>query len=234
MPTYDGVDLNNIIQDSNTNELWSANTRAYDLFGTFLYDNCVEVPVEGLPWLSLVYNPTNPSEVFIKVTVDWSKTDWLKAKTIKSKMVVVQGNESKVTTLQTVDTDTERKIEQGKFLTSLSKNDGMLSKASRMSGVPLSKYRTWMQQDLSFQELVKEVAEEVKDDIESSLITTAKEGDVTAQRYFLDHRASDRGYGTKESLVEEVKQELDLTLLSIDEQHTLVKLLEKSQHRMIE
>lgn len=235
---YDEVNINNIIHDVDTNELWSADSRAYDLFGAFLTDNQIVVAVPELPWLQVVYSEDYPSEVYFKLSVDWDKADWVKVKAMKSKAVELTQSsvvtEAVKSATVVADQDAERTNEQTAFLRGLAKNNGMLTKASRSSKVPMSKYRLWMQTDMLFKEAVEEVGQVIIDNVESALVDEATEGDVNAIKYFLDARATERGYGKGDKVAETLDHELDLTQLELSEQQELARLLEKCQPKLIE
>ena len=63
MTQYKGINLFNIIQDYETAELWSASSRAYELFGSSLSDNQTTHPVAGIDWLFVVRHPEHPTTV---------------------------------------------------------------------------------------------------------------------------------------------------------------------------
>lgn len=230
---YNGINLHNIIRDCNTFEMWSASERAYELFGANLDLEQTKVNVGDFQWAEVVYNSKFHTELFLIINVDWDEADWIKVKSLKSKAIQVGKNNSLKNQLSFPDESVVRKEEQTIFLRALSTTNGMLTKASKVSKIPLSKYRQWISSDTLFKEAVSEISNSVLDDVESALINEATEGNTHAIKYFLDARATDRGYGEKGSAIVEEQQSLDLSLLSLEEQKHLSKLLEKAQPKII-
>ena len=240
---YNGINLTNIVQDTKTFKRWSLSERAYELFSKTLDKNqqtiTITDPDNSYGWFELVFHKNHPSELFLIINVNWSETDWLTVTSLKDKYSSV-GNRNSTKSkfinsgIVEVPDDEQRLVDQQRFLRALRDNRGMLSKAVQYSGVSMKTYKQWIATDLVFKELVSETAEAVKDDLEFSLMGEALDGDVNALKLALSAKAKDRGYGKHEAVVQEAKQEVDLSLLSLQEQQQLAKLLKKAQPKQLE
>ena len=240
---YNGINLTNIVQDTKNFTRWSITNRAYELFGKNLNKNQQTIHLndpEGVfGWMELVFNPKHPAELYLIINVSWSEDDWLKVEALKDRFNTLENrNDVKSAFVQSgligVPEDEQRLQDQQRFLNALKEHRGMLSRAVKYTGIPMSTYKKWMSADLNFQSLVNDVAEAIKDDLEISLMDEALEGDVNALKLILAAKAKDRGYGKHEVAKEEVKQELDLNLLTLKEQQQLSKLLQKAQPKQLE
>lgn len=241
---YKGINLTNIIQDTKNFKRWSISERAYELFGKNLDDpKITTIPVtdpETNGWFKLIYHPNHPSELFLLINVNWSDKDWLSVRTLKDRQVNLDNrNDTKSKFVEAGVAEAayaeQRLADQQRFLQALRDNKGMISRAVKYSQVPMSTYRNWMSTDLQFKESVAEVADAIKDDMEAALLNEAiDEGNVFALKLALEAKAKERGYGKVEVAKEEIKQELDLSLLTLKEQQDLSKLLQKAQPKQLE
>jgi len=228
---FQGVNLTEIVYDVNTGYHWSASPRAYEIFGKNLtsYD---EISTE-IDWVSLAVNKAHPLEVFMITNVEWDQSEWIKAKNLASKQIELKEIGKKRESLinsriieELKEDETQRKAY---FLQELLRQNGMLTKACRESETPMAEYRTWMQSDQDFVQAVEEIKDSILDDVESKLISNAKSGNDFAIKYFMDARGTDRGYGKSAGAKSEESGELDLSLLTYEEQTTLHGLLSKAQ-----
>lgn len=229
---YKGQNLNHILVDINTRNRWSASSRAYELFGDLLTDGDAERT--SIPWCQLL---VHNSELYPVVNVDWSDADWVNARAIASRNISVSetfDTRSKfkemgiVISNPTTDNDTKSKI---RFLDALSesKNRGSIRKACKIADISKRTYDQWMSKDFDFRDQVNEIAQGIIDDVETAMLDNAIDlGDFGAQKYFLDHKGSDRGYGKNAKSAEVVDDELDLSKLTIAEQQQLHELIVKA------
>lgn len=229
---HDGVNLSQVIMDVNTGVHWSGSPRAYELFGKDLLS--YKKFTTGVDWITLIYSKKYPNEIFMRINVEWSSSDWITAKSLISKQIEFQNLNDKRAKLAELgitdnESDADRLELQTRFINSLEQCNGMLMKACGMSEVPIGTYRSWMQTDQDFAQAVMEIRELIKDEVEGKLISNAKKGDGFAIKYFLDSRARDRGYGKESGEKVEEQEELDLSKLSYEEQDILHKLILKAQ-----
>lgn len=248
---YKGINVYSIILDVNTGNRWSGSKRAYELFGKNLYRGTA-INVPGVDWINVIYNPKFPSEVYTVNNVDWEAEDFIEAKYIAGEVNNFTAKQSLRKSLggidesiSLVDTDHDR-ITQDKqrFLNSLSRNKGQITKACKSASVSAKIYKDWLITDSEFAESVNFISNEIKDNIEFSLISNAEDGDINSIKYFMDSRAKDRGYGDQKDYriqkalesqeTEDGLDELDLSLLSYEEQCTLNELIIKAQPKRIE
>lgn len=73
--------------------------------------------------------------------------------------------------------------------------DCMVYKTLAHVNISLEKFEELKSEDSYFSQKLKEVEELEKDAIEIRLKELAKEGELGAIKYYLDHKAKDRGYG---------------------------------------
>jgi len=228
---YKGINLSEIIYDINTGFYWSSSRRAYELFGKHL-TRFTEVKTD-IDWITLATSEKYVNEVYMIINVEWSKEDWIKAKNLASREIeIVELGKKKESFIASGILSDEQEIElkqKQKFLKWLLDSKGMLTKACRKAQIPMQQYRSWMQSDADFVQAVTEVRDTIMDSVEEKLIESAEEGYMPAISYFLDARGKDRGYGKTTGDKEQESSELDLSLLTYQEQEQLQILLIKAQ-----
>jgi len=230
---YDGVNLSEIVYDVNTGYYWSGSKIPYSLFGEHLTDNIKLVDTE-VEWVRLAMTLNESSDqVFMVCHVSWTQSEWIKAKAIVNRQIELKDiGQKKELLLEAgliTSYDQDESDVKGDFIDALLQANGMLSKACAETRIPSSKYKTWVMNDQDFAQAIEEVRESIKDKIEGKLIDNAVKGDDSAIMYFLNARARDRGYGKVSAEKVDEGGDLDLTLLTYEEQDTLHKLLIKAQ-----
>lgn len=235
---YKGINLHSVIVDPKSTERWSACKRAYELFGESLScsSDDVEISDTQFPWIKLIYNQKFPIEVYQLINVRWNAGDFLNAKAIASKATEIAeiadqrySLTAQMSNFLTNDQfqDSESKAEFLEMLES-SESEGSVFKVCRTLGIPKKKYDLWMIRDITFRESVELISEVIIDSVEHEMIKTAKNGEFSAQKYFLDHRGSERGYGKNAKERKSTGENLNLDLLTYEEQTTLQELIIKA------
>ena len=238
---YKGINLFEIILDVNSSERFSGSKRAYELFG----DDLTQGFSEELPsaqWVSSIYNESSPHELYLIHNVDWSASEIIEAKRIASEINESIAASTLRKALGGLSVAESARVDESKdkdrFIVALERTKGAVTKACKNSGVSRKTFNRWMEIDPDFRDAVDFVANEIKDNIEFTLISNAEDGDINSIKYFMDARAKERGYGKidKSSVADNDTEleDLDLSLLTYDEQCTLSELLTKAQPKRIE
>lgn len=101
--------------------------------------------------------------------------------------------ESDKTVIQTMPrSDTEKR--KSKFLEALEHSLGVVTTASRSSGVPRKTFYMWLEKDKEFKAAVDDIREVAIDFVESKLFQQVNNDDTTAMIFYLKTKAKHRGY----------------------------------------
>ena len=231
MSFYKGISLEQIVHDVSSSQRWSGSRRAYELFGNDLSTG--EHKSTELPWISLMYNPNYPCEVYAVHNVQWTHEEFMTAKAIVSSDIEIKDRTSTRNTMRELglikDPSEDRK--KAKFLMLLEETNGSIMKVCKATGIVKRSYDNWMIHDADFRDRVMLIRESIKDSVESALIQSALDGDSNNQRFFLERQARDRGYGKHEATNQDSQghQNIDLTKLTTEEQEVFLTLLHKVQ-----
>lgn len=224
---WKNIPLSQIIQDSRTGVFWSGNRKAYELFGSDLNYRGEDVMISGVlkkfPEIRII---SRNGFHFFMYSVDWEQSDWLEAKRLSAGTVEFDSRLQIKEAFTALTSDVRKRQED--FISALVDSNGMLNHAKRNAGVSTDEYQKWMN-DRAFSDMIAEVRELLIDDIEGELIKSCKAGDSFSIKYFLDHRAKDRGYGKDAVEKKHEESPLNLDLLTYDEQEQLKFLLTKAQ-----
>jgi len=82
------------------------------------------------------------------------------------------------------------------YLRAYAKSYGSITKACKKSGIPRRTVYNWLQTSQEFANESSRVMEEIKDFVEEKLLEQIGSGNFRATKFFLEHKAKDRGYGT--------------------------------------
>jgi hypothetical protein len=228
---YKGINLNNILWDYQSGDRWSASSRAYDLFGSSLFDG-ITVSISDIDWCQAIYNDKYPNEVYLIQAVDFDDSDWMEAKRlVKDTIEVKQRASIRNEIISAKEEDQDKIRNQESLIRALESCNGQVTMACRTAKIPKSKYLFWVETDKIFRDRVVEVRDRVLDDVSFTLIQNAKDGDIHSIKYFMDANAKDRGYGNggnkQDNLISD--ESVDLNRLSIEEQQQLLTLIEKAK-----
>jgi len=91
-----------------------------------------------------------------------------------------------------------------KLIELLVSNLGNISEATKAVGIARKTYYNWLESDQDFAESVNHINELVIDEVEHHLMTAIRNGNVTAQIFFLKTKAKHRGYVERQEIINSV------------------------------
>lgn len=192
---------------------------------------------ENIVSVGWCWNEEKPEYLFPYMVVEWSVSEWLEMKLVGSKESIKRKEEKTISLLQSKNVlpkNLDESEEMKKFLGALEMYNGMITKASKLTGIPRSSHARWMRLP-EYAEAVDIVKQSVIDGVEENLIEMALDGqEFQATKLFLSTHAKDRGYG--DAKVEKVVEKSDLNLnnLTLEEQETFMALVMKAEGKVLE
>ncbi len=116
---------------------------------------------------------------------------------------------------------------KAKFVEMFKANDFNISKACENMRVSRQTFYDAKEKDAEFAREVDEAREDMIDEVENALLKNAKEGNVTAQIFFLKTQAAHRGYTERSDIKVQQTHSFDPSKLSDEELSTYISLREK-------
>lgn len=127
----------------------------------------------------------------------------------------------------------EKKLKprQKAFLKALEENFGIITAASKATGISRTTYYNWVAENPYFAMRANDIGEITLDFVESKLITNISEGDVTSTIFYLKTKGKKRGYVERQELTgaegKDLAQPVDMSSLTDAEIVALARLNDK-------
>jgi hypothetical protein len=118
--------------------------------------------------------------------------------------------------LEQVLTKNGKQVRQMLFIHSLIESTFNVSLSLRKLNIPRKTYEQWLNHDVEFAELMREVIEAKKDFFESSFIRLVRAGNVNAVIYGVQTQCIDRGYGRKAEIKIDQQSTVNVNVTVVD------------------
>lgn len=121
-----------------------------------------------------------------------------------------------------------KKALKRKFLTALEQSFGIVTTASKLTGISRKTHYQWLQTDASYAEEANDIGEVALDFAESQLHKQIKDGEVSSTIFYLKTKGKKRGYNERHEFANVSNQSIDYSQLSDEELIIMRNLVTKS------
>ena len=90
---------------------------------------------------------------------------------------------------------------------------GVVTAACKVVGISRETHYKWLKEDENYKQWMEELPDLTLDFVENALLKKIKEGNVTAQIFYLKTKGKDRGYIERQEIESNIKIDVDMDKL---------------------